>query len=81
MVHKPFYYLLQAEKDPEVFASCIHILGKYHARGIHTWDGGQCDFRDLKIILVVRSCKDDMICSSEIHHTKNPLPALFHLLA
>ena len=75
-----FYCLLQAEKDPEVFASRMHILGKYHARDIHTWDGGQCDFHALKDCSC-GSCNDDVICSGEIHHTKNPLTCPFHSLA
>ena len=76
-----FYCLLQAEKDPEVFASCICILGKYHARDVHTWDGGQCDFHALKDYSCGSCNDDDVICSGEIHHTKNPLTCPFHLLA
>jgi len=66
-----FYCLLQAETDPQIFATRLLVLGKYHARDIHSWDGGgHCDFHELK------GEGED-----EDYHSKNPLTCPFHALA
>ena len=59
----------------------MRILGKHHARDIHTWDRGQCGFHSLKDC-TCGSCEDDnVICSGKDHHTKHPLTCPFHALA
>ena len=75
-----FYCLLQAEKDPNAFASRLNVLGKYHARDIHTWGTGQCDFHDL-IECSCGNCDDEVICCGKEYHAKNPLTCPFHALA
>ena len=75
-----FYCLLQAEKDPNAFASRLNVLGKYHARDIHTWGTGQCDFHD-RIECSCGNCDDEVICCGKEYHAKNPLPCPFHALA
>ena len=42
-----FYCLIQAETDPSAFASRLLDLGRYHARDIHIWPEGQCNFHAL----------------------------------
>jgi len=77
-----FYYLLQAEtvkKSVTIFALCKHDLGKYHARDIHEWERGQCDFHMLRKY-TCGSYENDVTCKGEDYHTKNPLTCPFHAL-
>ena len=75
-----FYCLLQAETDPEAFASSLNVLGTYHACDVHSWDGGQCDFHSLKSCSC-GLCENEIMCEGEDYHTKNPLTCPFHKLA
>ena len=43
-----FCCLVQSGKDPNAFAKRLCDLGKYHARNIHNWEGGRCDFHSEK---------------------------------
>ena len=72
-----FYCLLQAEKDPNIFASQMH---KYHARDIHVWDRGQCGFHSLKDCTCGNCADDNVVCSGKDHHTKHFLTCPFHAL-
>ena len=75
-----FYCLLQAETDPELFADRLLALGKYHARDIHKWKDGQCDFHNMKNCSC-SDCEDDNVqCEGEDYHSKNPLSCPFHAL-
>ena len=60
-----FYYcLLQAGTDPQELASRLRILGRYHARDIHSWDeegGGQCGFHQLRYC-TCGNCDEDGNC-------------------
>ena len=76
-----FCCLLQAETSPEVFANRLLALGKYHARDIHTWEDGQCDFHDKKKCSCGSCEEDDVQCKGEDYHSKNPLTCPFHALA
>ena len=75
-----FYCLLQSETDPECFAGRLRILGKYHARDIHSWNRGQCDFHDLRECNCGK-CKAEITCDGKQYHAKNPLTCPFHALA
>ena len=75
-----FYCLLQAETDPDAFASRLLVLGKYHARDIHEWEESQCDFHDLKECSC-GNCDGEVVCSGKEYHAKNPLTCPFHSLA
>ena len=79
-----FYCLLHgdATKDPEAFATRLTVLGKYHARDIHSWEGdGKCDFH-ARVSCNCGSCDDDeVLCEGEEYHTKSPLTCPFHALA
>ena len=37
-----FLMCIQVEKDHTNYARRMRELGQYHARGIHSWSGGQC---------------------------------------
>ena len=41
--------VVTTHNNPEAFAQKMRILGKYHARGIHTWADGKCDFHPLLV--------------------------------
>jgi len=59
----------------------ILALGKYHARDIHTWEGGNCDFHGMKVCSC-GNCKGDSIeCEGMDYHSKNPLTCPIHALA
>ena len=80
-----FYCLLHgdATKDPNAFASRLNVLGKYHARDIHLWEGdGKCDFH-ADVSCTCGNCEDeeDIHCSGQEYHTKVPLTCPFHALA
>ena len=76
-----FYCLLQAETDPQFFAARILALGKYHARDIHIWEGGHCDFHSMKVCSCGNCEGDTIACEGEDYHSKNPLACPFHALA
>ena len=69
-----FYCLLQAETDPEGFASSLNILGT------HSWEGGQCGFHSLKSC-TSGECGNEVMCEGEDYHIENPLTCPFHKLA
>ena len=79
-----FYCLLHgdATKNPKAFASRLTVLGKYHARDIHSWEhDGKCDFHS-DISCTCGNCEDDQVlCSGQEYHTKLPLTCPFHSLA
>ena len=59
----------------------MHELGKYHARGIHTWNNGFCSFHAQNVCQNVGKCGDEELkCKGKPYKSKNivtcPLPAL-----
>ena len=42
-------------------------LGKYHAQGIHGWDGGQCSFHVENLQSVGKPYKSKFLLSCELH--------------
>jgi len=75
-----FYCLLESGNNPNIFATRMRVLGKYHARDIHEFSGGQCGFHALKVCNC-GECQEDILCQGEDYHTKNPLTCPFHALA
>lgn len=77
-----FCAITQCENSASNFAEHMHNLGRYHARGIHQWDGGQCDFHPL----LVCSCgkctsSDELQCAGKEYVSKSVLRCEFHALA
>ena len=77
-----FCVITQAGNSVSLFAKPMRDLGKYHGRGIHQWDGGQCDFHPL----VVCSCgtcpsADELKCDGKPYVSKNTLQCELHALA
>ena len=76
-----FCCLVQSGKDPDAFAKRLCDLGKYHARNIHNWEGGSCDFHSERKC-TCGSCEEDEVeCEGREYATKNPLTCPLHALA
>ena len=52
---------------------CFCDLGKYHARNIHSWEGGSCDFHSEKRCTCGNCEEDEVECEGREYATKNPL--------
>ena len=76
-----FCCLVHSGKDPDSFAEHLCNLGRYHARNIHQWDGGNCDFHNLKICICKKCDADNVKCDGKTYTTKNPLTCPLHALA
>ena len=62
---------MQSGKDPEAFAKRLCDLGKYHARNIHSWEGGSCDFHSEKRCTCGNCEEDEVECEGREYATKN----------
>ena len=79
--------LVQAACSPEKYGDTMLVLGKYHSRDIHEWEGGSCSFHPL----VKCSCKEcvedengfypDMKCQGQPYRSAHPVKCQFHGLA
>ena len=76
-----FCVLSQSGKDPRLFETRLKLLGKYHARNIHSWSNGKCDFHSLKLCTCGECEEDDVQCEGEEYRTKHTLTCPFHALA
>ena len=77
-----FCAITQCGNSASAFAEKMRNLGKYHARGIHSWEGGQCEFHHLRVC----SCgtcvsEDELECSGKDYVSKNILRCELHALA
>ena len=56
-------------------------LGKYHARGIHKWEDGECDFHPLRVCSC-RNCSEDedFKCNGKEYQSKHRLTCPLHSL-
>ena len=56
-------------------------LGKYHARGVHQWNGGKCSFH-LSIVCSYQNCNDDdnLQCEGKPYKSKFVLYCELHSL-
>ena len=76
-----FSAALCTENDPDAFAKRLRELGKYHARNVHSWQGGSCDFHSERRCSC-GSCEEDEIkCEGREYATKNQLTCPLHALA
>ena len=76
-----FCVLSQTGKDPRVFETQLKLPGKYHARNIHSWSNGKCDFHSLKLCTCGECEEDNVQCEGEEYRTKHTLTCPFHALA
>ena len=80
----PVSYILvciQAGNDPNINAQHMRELGKYHARGIHSWNGGQCSFQP-SVICSCGRCDDvdNLQCVGKPYKSKFALSCELHSL-
>lgn len=77
-----FCAITQSCNSASLFAERMRNLGKYHARGVHRWDGGQCDFHPL-IVCSCGTCPsaDELKCDGKEYVSKNVLHCELHALA
>ena len=73
---------LQQCQDGGQYAERMRYLSEYHARDIHEWSGGQCEFHD-NVVCSCKQCDGDgeIQCPGTPYHTKVPLTCEFHWLA
>ena len=57
-----FCCLVHSDNDPDSFEKKLCSLGKYHARNIHQWDGGSCDFHRLRTCICKQCDDDELTC-------------------
>ena len=76
-----FLVCIQAGNDPNIYAQRMRELGKYHARGIHSWDGGQCSFHP-SVVCSCGGCDDgdDLQCVGKPYESKFVLSCELHSL-
>ena len=75
-----FCCLVQA-KSPEQYAQELHDLATYHARDIHSWEGGSCKFHSPRKCSCGNCEKgSDIKCEGTLYKTKNALTCPFHRL-
>ena len=76
-----FLVWIQSGKDAKVYASWMRELGKYHARGIHQWNGEKCSFHP-SIVCSCGNCTDDdnLQCEGKPYESKFALSCELHSL-
>ena len=76
-----FCAITQCGNNATTFDERMRDLGRYHARGIHKWDGGQCDFHPLLVCSCGKCEKDDMKCPGKEDQSAHVLTCPLHALA
>ena len=78
--HINFTSILMEAQSQEEFASLVKALA-YHARDIHEWEGGRCDFHPLWVCSC-KNCddKDKLECEGKPYKTRMKLDCEFHAL-
>ena len=76
-----FLVCIQSEKNHTAYMQWMRELGKYHARGIHSWSDGQCSFHP-SVVCSCGNCKDDdnLQCTGKAYESKNILSSELHAL-
>ena len=68
-------------KDPATYKSVLKMVSEFHAKNIHSWDGGKCTFHP-QVVCSCGSCdKDNLMCEGKPYNTKYPLTCPMHQLA
>ena len=74
--------ITQCGNDPNKFAQRMRELGKYHARGIHSWSDGECAFHPAQVCSC-GSCEDedDLKCPGNEYKSRVVVTCKLHALA
>ena len=54
--------ITQCGNKADVFQERMRNLGKYHARGVHSWDDGECNFHPQRVCSCGNCENDDLKC-------------------
>ena len=75
-----FCCLVQAS-SPEQYAQTLHDLSHYHARDIHSWEDGSCNFHSpRKCTCGTCEIGSELQCERKAYQSKNKLTCPFHAL-
>lgn len=72
--------ITQAKNSAEDFAKRMRNLGKYHARGIHEWEEGKCDFHPLIVCSCGECSPEELKCDGKAYTSRNVLRCELHAL-
>ena len=77
-----FCAITQCGNSASLFAERMRNLGRYHARGIHQWEEGQCDYHPL-IVCSCGTCpaEEELACDGKVYESKSVLRCELHALA
>ena len=76
-----FCAITQCGNKADVFAQRMRNLSKYHARGIHRWDGGECEFHPAFVCSCGKCEVADLTCVGKEYKSTNILTCPMHSLA
>ena len=78
--HTNFTSILMEAQSQEEFVQRVEALPK-HARDIHEWEGGRCDFHPLRVC-TCKQCenKEQITCEGKPYKAKRKLECEFHAL-
>ena len=76
-----FCAITQCGNSAQMFAQRMVNLGKYHARGIHNWEDGECDFHQAIVCSCGKCEKGDLKCQGKPYQSANALTCPMHSLA
>ena len=76
-----FCAITQCGNNAAAFEQRMRDLGRYHARGIHKWDNGECDFHPLLVCSCGKCGKDDIKCPGKDYQSTSVLTCPLHALA
>ena len=78
--HTNFSSILMEAQSQEEFVKRLEALPK-HARDIHEWEGGRCDFHPLRVCSCKKcSDKEQIECEGKPYKTRMKLDCEFHAL-
>ena len=78
--HTNFTSILMAAQSKEEFVKRLEALPK-HARDVHEWEGGRCEFHPLRVC-TCKKCGDseEIKCIGKPYNTRVKLDCEFHAL-
>ncbi|XP_019645074.1 PREDICTED: uncharacterized protein LOC109485843, partial [Branchiostoma belcheri] len=76
-----FAALVQSGTDAALYAKRMRALGQHHARNIHEWKDGSCDFHGKKRCSCKKCDPLDVQCTGEMYKTSHPLTCPMHSMA
>lgn len=72
-----FLACVQADQNPAEYARKMRELGKYHARGTHTWEDGKCSFHP-QLTCSCGKCNEELKCEGKPYQSKYILSCPLH---